>query len=52
MLLKSPLPLRRPLGSLVRPARHRGGKLVTWILPFTVAAYNVVRLHRLLLATA
>jgi len=28
--------------------RHRGGALVTWIFTFTAAAYNIVRLRRLL----
>lgn len=36
----------------VRKLRHRGGPLVTWIFTFTAAAYNIVRLRRLLAATA
>jgi transposase len=32
--------------------RHRGGPLVSWIFTFTAAAYNIVRLRRLLAATA
>jgi transposase len=36
----------------VRKLRHRGGRLVTWIFTFTVAAYNIVRMRRLLEATA
>lgn len=36
----------------VRKLRHRGGALVTWIFTFTAAAYNIVRLRRLLPATA
>jgi transposase len=36
----------------LRKLRHRGGPLVTWIFTFTAAAYNIVRLRRLLLATA
>jgi hypothetical protein len=32
--------------------RHRGGPLVTWIFTFTAAAYNIVRMRRLLAATA
>jgi len=32
--------------------RHRGGALVTWVFTFTAAAYNIVRLRRLLDATA
>jgi transposase len=36
----------------LRKLRHRGGSLVTWIFTFTAAAYNIVRLRRLLAATA
>ena len=36
----------------VRKLRHRGGPLVTWIFTFTAAAYNIVRMRRLLPATA
>jgi transposase len=36
----------------LRKLRHRGGRLVTWIFTFTAAAYNIVRLRRLLPATA
>jgi transposase len=36
----------------LRKLRHRGGKLVTWIFTFTAAAYNIVRMRRLLEATA
>jgi transposase len=36
----------------LRKLRHRGGKLVTWIFTFTAAAYNIVRMRRLLPATA
>ena len=36
----------------LRTLRHRGGTLVTWIFTFTAAAYNIVRLRRLLSATA
>jgi transposase len=32
--------------------RHRGGPLVSWIFTFTAAAYNIVRLRRLLAAAA
>ena len=35
----------------LRKLRHRGGRLVTWIFTFTAAAYNIVRLRRLLPAT-
>ena len=35
----------------LRKLRHRGGPLVTWIFTFTAAAYNVVRMRRLLEAT-
>jgi transposase len=36
----------------LRKLRHRGGPLVTWVFTFTAAAYNIVRLRRLLPATA
>lgn len=36
----------------LRKLRHRGGALVTWVFTFTAAAYNIVRLRRLLAATA
>jgi transposase len=36
----------------LRKVRHRGGALVDWIFTFTAAAYNIVRLRRLLVATA
>lgn len=36
----------------LRKLRHRGGRLVTWIFTFTAAAYNIVRMRRLLDATA
>lgn len=32
----------------LRKLRHRGGALVTWTFTFTAAAYNIVRLRRLL----
>jgi len=32
----------------LRKLRHRGGALVSWIFTFTAAAYNIVRLRRLL----
>jgi transposase len=35
---------------LLRKLRHRGGELVDWVLTFTAAAYNLVRLRTLLLA--
>jgi transposase len=41
----------KTIGGL-RKLRHRGGPLVTWIFTFTAAAYNIVRLRRLLPATA
>ena len=41
----------KTIGGL-RKLRHRGGPLVTWVFTFTAAAYNIVRLRRLLLATA
>jgi transposase len=36
----------------MRRLRHRGGRLVTWLFTFTAAAYNIVRMRRLLEATA
>jgi transposase len=36
----------------LRKLRHRGGPLVTWVFTFAAAAYNIVRLRRLLPATA
>jgi transposase len=36
----------------LRKLRHRGGPLITWIFTFTAAAYNIVRLRRLLAAAA
>ena len=36
----------------LRKLRHRGGPLVTWIFTFSAAAYNIVRLRRLLPAMA
>jgi transposase len=36
----------------LRKLRHRGGPLVAWIFTFTAAAYNIVRLRRLLPVTA
>jgi transposase len=36
----------------LRKLRHRGGHLVTWIFTFSAAAYNIVRLRRLLPAAA
>jgi transposase len=36
----------------LRKLRHRGGPLVRWIFTFTAAAYNIVRLRRLLPVTA
>lgn len=37
---------------LLRKLRHRGGPLVEWIFTFTAAAYNLVRLRTLLMASA
>lgn len=37
----------KTIGGL-RKLRHRGGALVTWVFTFTAAAYNIVRLRRLL----
>jgi transposase len=36
----------------LRKLRHRGGPLVTWIFTFAAAAYNIVRMRRLLPAIA
>jgi transposase len=36
----------------LRKLRHRGGALVSWVFTFTAAAYNIVRLRRLLATTA
>jgi transposase len=41
----------KTIGNL-RKLHHRGGRLVSWIVTFTAAAYNIVRLRRLLPATA
>jgi transposase len=41
----------KTIGGL-RKLRHRGGPLVDWIFTFTAAAYNIVRMRRLLPATA
>jgi hypothetical protein len=32
----------------LRKLRHRGGELVDWIVTFTAAAYNLIRLRTLL----
>jgi transposase len=37
----------KTIGGL-RKLRHRGGPLVDWVFTFTAAAYNIVRLRRLL----
>ncbi len=44
------LALAAPAGTVggLRKLRHRGGLLVDWIVTFTAAAYNVVRLRTLL----
>lgn len=36
----------------LRKLHHRGGPLVEWIFTFTAAVYNIVRMRRLLAATA
>ena len=41
----------KTIGGL-RKLRHRGGPLVGWIFTFAAAAYNIVRMRRLLPATA
>ena len=41
----------KTIGGL-RKLRHRGGRLVGWVFTFTAAAYNIMRLRRLLEATA
>ncbi len=35
----------------LRKLRHRGGPFVEWIFLFSAAAYNIVRMRRLLPAT-
>jgi Transposase DDE domain len=37
----------KTIGGL-RKLRHRGGELVDWVVTFTAAAYNLVRLRTLL----
>ncbi len=37
----------KTIGGL-RKLRHRGGRLVDWIFTFTAAAYNIVRMRRLM----
>ncbi|MEO7275273.1 MAG: IS5 family transposase [Vicinamibacterales bacterium] len=41
----------KTIGGL-RKLHHRGGPLVTWVFTFAAAAYNIVRMRRLLPATA
>jgi IS5 family transposase len=41
----------KTIGGL-RKLRHRGGPLVEWVFTFTAAAYNIVRMRRLLDAPA
>ena len=41
----------KTIGGL-RKLRHRGGPLVEWIFTFTAAAYNIVRMRRLLTPAA
>lgn len=41
----------KTIGGL-RKLRYRGGPLVTWVFTFTAAAYNIVRMRRLLPVTA
>lgn len=41
----------KTIGGL-RKLRHRGGALVSWVFTFTAAAYNIVRMRRLLEANA
>ena len=40
----------KTIGGL-RKLRHRGGPLVDWIFTFSAAAYNIVRMRRLLCET-
>ena len=40
----------KTIGGL-RKLHHRGGRLVSWIVTFTAAAYNIVRMRRLLPVT-
>jgi transposase len=35
---------------LLRKLRHRGGATVEWVFTFTAAAYNIVRMRRLMIA--
>jgi len=37
----------KTIGGL-RKLRHRGGPLVDWVFTFAAAAYNIVRMRRLL----
>jgi hypothetical protein len=41
----------KTIGGL-RKLRHRSGPLVQWIFTFTAAAYNIVRMRRLLTPAA
>lgn len=41
----------KTIGGL-RKLHHRGAELVTWVFMFTAAAYNIVRMRRLLAAAA
>ena len=36
---------------LLRKLRHRGGERVDWVVTFTAAAYNMVRMRSLLAGT-
>src|SRR5262249_41860350 len=44
---RASLRLMKTIGGL-RKLRHRGGELVDWVVTFTAAAYNLVRLRTLL----
>lgn len=37
---------------LMRKVRHRGRKLVAWMFTYTAAAYNLMRMVKLVEATA
>ena len=45
-LVEQPFGWMKTVG-LLRKLRHRGGRLVDWILSFTAAAYNLVRWRNL-----
>lgn len=50
-LVEQPFGWMKTVG-LLRKLRHRGGRLVDWIMSFTAAAYNLVRWRNLILRPA